>query len=205
MSELRRLIEEKVKHAGHVVVWVYAPGLIRDNRIEPAAMETLTGIRLALSEQAAPLQERIAQGPERWVGAAAGATYGVAAPFAPVIFAQDDRATTLGTLSDGRAGLVVREFEGWTSVYSSAPVLPHDLLRALAREAGVHFYAPAGDVVYANRSLLALSVNEGGARTVSLPRPADVYDLYDGREVGRQITSFTADMPPKSTKLWSIR
>ena len=204
-ADERRLIEEKVKRAGHLVVWAWAPGLIRDNRVDPAAMEALTGIRLALSEQAAPLQVRVAQGPERWVGAAAGATYGVAAPFAPLIFAQDDQATILGVLADGRAGLVVKDFQGWTSVYSSALVLPHGLLRALAQEAGMHFYAQAGDVVYANRSLLAVSVNEGGVRTVRLPRPADVYDLYEGREVGRRITTFTADIPSQATKLWRIR
>jgi len=64
---------------------------------------------------------------------------------------------------------------------------------------------PAGDVVYANRSLLAVSVNEGGPRTVTLPRPADVFDLYADREVGRGITTFVADIPPRATKLWRIR
>jgi hypothetical protein len=202
----RRLIEQKVKRGGHVVVWVWAPGLIRNDRIDVAAMEALTGIRLALGEQAAPLQVRVASGPKHWVRAAGGTTYGVERPFAPVVFAQDGQGTILGTLVEGGgASLVVKQFNGWTSVYSSAPVLPHDLLRALAQRAGAHLYAPAGDVVYANRSLLAVSVNEGGARTVHLPRRADVFDLYEGREIGRKVTRFTADIPPKATRLWRIR
>jgi hypothetical protein len=202
----RRLIDEKVKRAGQVAVWLWAPGLIHHDRIEPASMEALTGIKLVCRDEAAPFQVKIGPGPERWVGAAAGLTYGDSNAFAPLIYADDDEATVLGALvAGGQAGLVVKEFGDWTSVYSAAPVLPHDLLRALARQAGVHLYAPAGDVVYANRSLLAVSVNEGGPRTVTLPRPADVFDLYADREVGRGLTTFAADIPPKATKLWRIR
>ena len=100
-------------------------------------------------------------------------TYGANFDVAPVFFADDPRATVLGRLADGRAGLVRRDGGGWTTVYSSAPKLPAALLRELAAQAGVHCYLrkpQPHDVIYANRSLVALCVSEPGPRTVVLPR-----------------------------------
>ena len=201
----RRLIRERVARGGHVVVWLWAPGLIRGERLDPQGMEELTGIRLALRGQATAPRVAIAADQAAWAGEAAGTSYGLEAPFAPTIFAQDPGARVLGTLGTGEAGLVVKECPGWTSVYSSAPELPHGLLRALAARAGVHLYAPGGDVVYANHSLLALSVDQGGDRTLRLPRPADVWDLYEGRELGRQVTTFTVHLADQDTRLFRIK
>ena len=203
-EQQRRLIEQKVKRGGHLVVWLWAPGLVRHERLDPPAMQALTGIRLVLQPTAAPLQVKVG-GEAAWVGEAAGTSYGLAAAFAPTLFADDEAALTLGTLAGGQAGLVAKQLPGWTSVYSAAPVLPHTLLRALAQRAGVHLYAPAGDVVYANRSLLAVSVNQGGPRTLHLPGRADVFDLYQGQDVGQALSQFTVDIPPCGTRLFRLR
>jgi len=200
----RRLIRKKVCRAGKVAVWVWAPGLIRDERICEQAMADLTGLDLALDSQPGTFRVTVG-GPEAWVGEAAGMQYGLDASFAPLVWVRDAAATALGTLADGRCGLAAKDCGGWTSVYSSAPELPAALLRALAQRAGVHLYAPLGDVVYASRGLLAVSVNEAGRRTIRLPRPADVYDLYENREVGRNLTSFTADLPAAGTRLYRLQ
>jgi hypothetical protein len=204
-AEHRRQIAA-LQSDGRVLVWLYAPGLYRDGQLDEAAMEDLTGLRLRLDRTARPLQVQL-------VGvdpALDGTTYGTDLRVDPVVYVDDPAATVWGRLAEGnQAGLVVREFGDWTSVFSAAPALPSGLLRRLAKQARVHLYleptGPSADVVYANRSLLALCADAAGPRTVRLPGPSDVFDLFAGQEVGQGLTEFTVEMAEHETKLWRVR
>lgn len=94
------------------------------------------------------------------------------------------------------------KFEKWTSIYSAAAPLPRQVLRALCRDAGVHFYHESQeDTVYANRCFLTLAAGGSeGARTFHLPRKANVTDLASGKELCRDADAFTTDFRP-----WEVR
>jgi hypothetical protein len=159
-------------------------------------MLDLTGIRLRFSEEPAPLKVALADGGE----------YGTDQALAPVVWADEPQAEVLGTLAGSdRAGLVVKRLDGWTSVFSAAPVLPAELLRKFARDAGVHIYVDSDDTVYANQSLLALFVDQGGPRTIRLPERATVEDLFSGVTVAEGATEFRVDMVGEATRIWRIR
>ncbi|HID21786.1 MAG TPA: hypothetical protein EYP14_05225 [Planctomycetaceae bacterium] len=99
-----------------------------------------------------------------------------------------------------------KKMDVWTSVYASRPNLPADVLRSLARAAGVHIYNDAGDVIYANNILLAVHSAEGGERTFRLPQAAQVVELFSGRTVSEQPTKqFTDTLPAMSTYLYQLR
>ena len=121
------------------------------------------------------------------------------------MYADDPEAIALGTLADGRPGLVMREHGTWTAVYSSAPLLPASLLRRLAQRAGVHLYVDTEDVVWASRDLLAVSVHQSGPRTIRLPRTVDVSDLYDGSVIASGVDSFQADFADRSTRVFVLQ
>ncbi len=203
-AEQRAMIDRVVKCDGRLAVWIHAPGIYRDGRLAPEGMQALTGIRLRLDREEAPLRVAVSGADPLLAGLPAGLTYGPERPFGPVISADDPEATVLGTLTNGRPGLVVRRFEGWTSAYSSAPALPTALLRSLARAAGVHLYTEDDVVVYANRSLLAVNVNEGGPRTIRLPRPARVTELFSGKVLGEGLREFTTEIPATGTLLFHL-
>jgi len=192
----RRAIE-RLKGQGRVLVWLYAPGVFREGRLDPAAIEELCGVRVAMDKRPARLEVKSPWG-------TCGANFDVA----PVFFADDPRATVLGHLADGRAGLVRRDAGGWITVYSSAPKLPATLLRELASQAGVHCYLRSPqphDVIYANRSLVALCVSEPGPRTLVLPRACDVFDLFDGgKPLARAAREFTVILQQNQTKLFRL-
>jgi hypothetical protein len=195
-EQQRALIDQRVKRDGATALWLYAPGLVRGAKLDEQSMLDLTGIRLRFSEQPAPLKAALAE----------GSTYGTDQAFAPVVWADDPDAEVLGTLAGSdRAGLVVKRMDGWTSVFSAAPVLPAGLLRKLAREAGVHIYVDSDDTVYANQSLLALFVDQGGPRTIHLPEPATVEDLFTGKVVAEGTTEFQVDTPGETTRLWRLK
>jgi len=203
----RGIIEQRVKRDGAWALWLYAPGLLRENGLDEKGMQDLTGLRLRYAEEAAPLKVALSAGGNPLLrGLDAALTYGPDQPLGPVIYADDPSATVLGKLvGSDRAGLVVRRFPTWASVYSAAPVLPARLLRNLAAAAGAHIYVDSDDVVYANRSLLSLTVNAPGPRTVRLPRPATVEDLFTGETVGEKLSEFAIKMPGQSTRLWRTR
>jgi hypothetical protein len=196
-TDAQRRAIERLKSQRRTLVWVYAPGVYRDGRLDPTGMEALCGVRIAMHAQPARLEVRTAN-----------ETYGAGFDVAPVFSADDPRATVLGRLADGRAGLVRRDLGTWTTVYSSAPKLPATLLRELAAQAGVHGYLQRPephDVIYANRSLVALCVSEPGPRSVVLPRACDVFDLFDGSQpVARAAREFTVTMARNQTKLFRL-
>jgi hypothetical protein len=119
---------------------------------------------------------------------------------APRFYANDPQAQVLGTLAGvNKPGLAVKQQAGWTSVYSSAPILPAALLRNIARAAGCHIYSDAGDVVYANRRFVAIYAPAGGTRTVHLPLKARVTDALDGHEFAAAASEFPLHMEANGT------
>jgi hypothetical protein len=192
----RRAIE-RLKGQGRVLVWLYAPGVYRQGRLDLAGMEELTGVHIAMDPRPARLEVQTDSG-----------AYGANFDVAPVFFADDPRATVLGRLADGRAGLVRRDVGGWTTVYSAAPKLPATRLRELATLSGVHCYLrkpQPNDVIYANRSVLAVCVSEPGLRCVTLPRACDVFDLFEGAKLLATATrEFTVNFARNQTKLFRL-
>ena len=217
----RRAIDA-LKRDGHVLVFLGAPGLYRNGQLDEQGMQDLTGIRLRISNEPAALRVHLqaAQRPtdRTATGAAgpnnspltdfadlAGQTYGHDHQTAPIIYADDPLATVLGSLGNGKAGLVVRQYDNWTAVYSAAPLLPANLLRRLAQLAGVHLYIDTEDVVWASHDLVGVSVLEAGKRTIHLPRTARVSDLYEGTDLGPASSSFDAQFPARGTRVFVLR
>jgi len=129
----------------------------------------------------------------------------------PRFYSVDNVALTLGTLAGlDKPGLVVKPIGlvqpggGWTSIYSSAPILPAPLLRNIARIAGCHIYSDANDVVYANRNFLGIYAPGGGSRTVRLPRKMRVTDLLENRVLADGVTEFPLELAPNSTALLKL-
>jgi len=201
----RASIDRIVKCNGNVALWVYAPGFIRNGKVDIHGMKHLTGMDIDYKVEESQLKVAISGEPKVLEPVKDGFTYGTDMKIGPVFYAGAGSGEVVGKLVDnGSPGLVIKKFDNWTSVYSAAPCIPSVVLRGFAKMAGVHLYADLGDVVYANKSFLSLTVNDGGKRTIHLPYAVDVYDLFDDKLVGTQITEFSVDMPEKSTKLWRI-
>ena len=153
---------------GRTALWIYAPGYIRD-RPGLENMEDLTGIRFGLGEQPwGPLVHITDFDHPVTRDLPRDLSWGTNNKLAPIFHVDDPDARVLGEVvySQGncRPGFAVKEFPDWRSVYSAAPNLPAPVLRGIARSAGVHIYSDAGDVLYANRSLVGVHTLSGGRR-----------------------------------------
>jgi len=120
----------------------------------------------------------------------------------PRFWSDDPEALVLGKLAGlDKPGLVAKKQPGWTSVYSSAPILPAALLRNIARAAGCHIYSDANDVVYASRNFLCVYAPKGGTRLIRLPQKSRVVDLLENRVLADGTNEFELTMALNSTKL----
>lgn len=120
----------------------------------------------------------------------------------PRFYADDPGATVLGKLAGvDKPGLVVKKQAGWTSVYSSAPILPAALIRNIIRAAGGNIYSDAGDVVSADRNFLSIYAPNGGRRTVHLPQKSKVTDLLENRVISEGATEFPLSLDANASVL----
>lgn len=202
-AEDRRAVDA-LKRDGHVLAFFHAPGLQRDGRIDESAMRDFTGINLRLTNQPMALRVTLRPGHKLTEGLA-GTSYGMDHKTLPVCGADDPNATVLGTLADGRAGLVMKQNTGWTAIYSAAPLLPAPLLRRIAELGRVHFYTAPGDVVWATKDLLGVCVQHAGPRTIELPRSAMVTDLHSGTPLGKDLRKFQTDFGANATRVFVIQ
>ena len=200
-AEADRKAIDALKRDGHVLVFCWASGLYRNGQIDESAMADVTGIHLKMTKDPGALQVTL-NGQHQMTEGLQGVSYGVQQKVQPVIYADDPQAVLLGTLPDGKPGLVVKEHTDWTAVYSAAPLLPAALMRQIARRAGVHLYIDTDDVVWATRDLVGVSVKEPGTRTVRLPRKANIRDLYSGKPIGKAIDHFQAEFPDRATRVF---
>ena len=205
-DERRKTLSAELKKEGRTALWIYAPGYLKDD-MSVDYMEELTGIGFGKSEFPwgplmhitdfeHPITEDLSE----------ELFWGTNTPLGPIFHVDDPDARVLGEVvySEGRCdpGLAVKSFPRWNSVYVAAPNVPAPVLRGVAKYAGVHLYSEDGDVLYANRQLIAVHTIRGGERTLRLPGKVEVvYDLFDRRIVAKNTDTVEVELPKRSTSL----
>jgi len=201
----RKLIEELQNGNAESILWVYAPGLMTD-RVDIANCKRLTGIKLKIIEDKAPLfVELNEQGSTMFPSLCEGFRYGTQAKIGPVLAADDASALTLGTLYGfDEPGLVFKEINGVQTYYTASPKLSHEVIRAIAEKSGVHIYNNVDDGTYVNKSFISIHTVRGGERTLTFPRPVTLYDVYNDKLIAEKTSHVTIDMPVRTTSIFFI-
>jgi hypothetical protein len=210
----RTEIAHHIRREGKLALWVYAPGYIWEKGLSVDSMRELTGIDIDcyqpahmaegtpamvyVSEYDHPITERLSR----------NMTFGTTAPLGPVFYSKDPDATLLGRLwtshSPEHPGIVLKELDGWSSLFVAAPNLPPELLREIARFAGCHIYCETNDIIVANDRFLSVHSLDGGQKRFALPRRSDVWEAYSRRKVARDVDVFEDTVPKHGTKLYYL-
>ncbi|MHB9133135.1 MAG: beta-galactosidase [Armatimonadota bacterium] len=217
------LLREKVLRDGNVAVWQYAPGYITDQGFSTEAMQELTGMQFRVE----PIRWEHLTHVFNWQHALtrdlpSDCWYGTERRYGPAFIVDDPAATPLGwlMLSQGRheIGLAVKEMGrgargngggehgagDFASVFTESPLMPAELIRAVARYAGCHVYSEQNDVLYAGRGILAVHAAKPGPRHLRLPAASRVWDLYSGELVAEKATEFNAEFPEPMTRVFYL-
>ena len=220
-EEERRAIKSKVQRDGSTALWVYAPGFIGENGFSPENIYDLTGMRIAYKKvshfypsppHGAPLHVYLTNFDHPiTTGLPPNTVFGTDNSIGPYFYCIDPEAITLGNLLSPHCGVLpelpgfcVKEFDDWRSIFVGAPNIPSNVLRNIAKYAGVHIYSDDDDVVYANNNFLAIHTNHAGKRTIRLPRRCSVYDVFEDRLVAEDVGEFVDDLPQYTTALYFI-
>lgn len=220
-TETEREALHRVLREHHATgVWLYAAGLI-DKSIDLKNMEELTGIRIAADPVVGPVDLTITQS-DHPLTRKSGAGFRFEAnchtlnslqePWpkamrcSPVLYADDPQATMLGTLAaNNKPGYAVKTVNGWRSIYMSAAPAPAMAWREIARTAEVLILNEEPDVLYANRSWVALHTGAAGSRRVRLPfRAEGVYEVFTRKAISGPTNEFELEVEKWKTYLFYL-
>ena len=120
----------------------------------------------------------------------AGKKLGLAAPWGPKhpirpLFSVTASADeTLATYSDGTPAVAVRRSPKGIDVFVGVPQLTPELIRALAKLAGVHLFTEGKAAVWAAEGYISVQAHETGPLVLNTGRPGKVVDALDGKVLG---------------------
>lgn len=167
--------------AGATRVWCYAPGYLEPDRASIPAMRELTGfaLRPLLSERAVATPTSAG----RQLGL--GRSWGSDRVIVPLFAAADATdSEVIATYPSGEAGVAIRRGSSGTDVFVGVPEITSDLLRGVARQAGVRLWVDQDCHVYANGPYVILHAATDGAVTLHVGRDHAVLDYWTGQHIG---------------------
>lgn len=180
----RKALEE-LKADGRALIFVGYPGIVSGGKLDVESASRACGIRLKLSDTrgAARFSVRdydlvcMRETP-------AAVVFGSGVIVSPRLIVDDPDAKVIANWPDGRPAAAMKKHDAWTAYYFPVPPNNAWMFRAIFRDAGCHIYTHniCRDIVYANKSLLAIHSNHYG-QAVELPAPARVTDLFTGKVV----------------------
>ena len=227
----RETIKKKLKKDGAVAVFLHGSGFIDpDPDAEPhnsvLHMEDLTGISFALEDhyfdpnfrwngESHPISARLDKREifgnfdkrrhEMLAGRRIDA-YSKFPPYLyPMLYAKDEKATHLSYfLTSGFPAVSVKEMDGYTSVYYGSKSISSATLRELARFAGCHIYTESDEVIYPGRNFVTFHADRTGTKKIRFPRPVRVYEVYEEKCYGENVTEIEFEAYLGETKMFKV-
>jgi len=201
------LLRRKVMTGGKVAVWGPGSGISDGSVISPESARRLTGFdfnilnvnyarRVIVTNFDHPITRDLP----------ADTLYGSPTAYGPVLFPRGGTSLGMAWTKQGRAesGISVKDMGEWTSLFTTAALLPADLWRGIARFAKAHVYCDENDIVLADQSIVGLHSVKSGDKVIHLPRPAKVHDLVSGKVVGSNLTKIELAMTGPETRVFRL-
>ncbi len=168
-------------------VWCYAPGYVYPDRLDASGIREVTGF------EARPVSPATATVTPTQVGVAAGLTdgpeatsgWGPTEPIQPLFTVAATPQETWATYEDGSPAVVVRRTGDATDVFLGVPALTPELVRALAKVAGVHLFTEDSSAVWATDGYLSIQAHEAGPVLINTGTPDVVTDALSGKPLGK--------------------
>lgn len=203
-------INERVKKDGKTVIWVGFPGIYgAEGEMSAERVSSVTDITLAFAPSGTSYGVEVTAN-EGFAQGVKGYIYGKPSSVKvnPMLVVTDETATVLGKIYGTQlTGLAVKtvELEGggsYTSVYSSVGNVPAAFIRNVLKNYGVTPVGEeGGDAVYQNGNYIAIASLYGGTKTITLDKPTFVYDVFNGKVLGENVSTVTIEMEAGTTVL----
>jgi hypothetical protein len=164
-ENLTRLMQD----SGVTVVWYYAPGFVTPGSLDLDGMERLSGFRFQRMDEEGPMMIR---SEIHDAGMDIEKEFGVRKKHFPRFAVRDSDAQVLGRWVDNEeVAFAEKEHNGFRSVYLGTAPLPVNILRWLAKTAGVPLWSSRPDIISATEDVTCIVATSTGDRVLILPKP----------------------------------
>ncbi|HEY3331741.1 MAG TPA: hypothetical protein VGK19_17050 [Capsulimonadaceae bacterium] len=188
---------------GRTMLWTFAAGVLDEERFDVSIGADLIGMKLGCKMARRNIHVCVDDTGDMLTTGGPALDFGTEGSVGPVFFVDDASATPLGHLRDGgEVGFALREHSDWNSIYLSMTNFGPSLLRNVARYAGAHIWCDSDDVIYANQSIVVLHTAGAGTKTIRLPGPAVVTDLWTGERSPNPVDVIEASEEAYRTRAW---
>ena len=124
-----------------------------------------------------------------------------------MFYVNDRAAETLGKIyNSDLTGLAVKAVETedggyYMSIYSAVGNIPEELLRNILRICGVKLVESENDVVFRNSDYISVASPYGGVKTIEFNEKVDVYDVFKGEYIAKNVSKVEVTMKAGTTML----
>ena len=201
-------IGKYLKKDGKTIIWVGVPGIYgADGSMSVDYVSALTDITLAKAPSSNYGIKII--GNETYTKGLDGKLYGRinSTKVDPMLYVTDKSAETLGKIYNsnltGLAAKAVQTEDGgyYMSIYSAVGNIPEELLRNILRICGVKLVESENDVVFRNSDYVSVASPYGGKKTIEFDYKVDVYDVFKGEYIAKNVTTVEVEMEAGTTLL----
>lgn len=189
----RTKLRANTRHSTNV--WLYAPGYVESAKLNTEGISDTTGIRVQRMENL-PIEVQMANGQVfEWNNE----------PIVPGFCVDDRLAETLGSFKTGHQVAIASKKDRTARDIMCCPLLlPSNVLAQWAKEAGVHLYTGAGDVIAAGKGYVGMTARSAGMKTLSLPKPCVLQDVVSGESLPKA-KEHKLSMQLGESHLWRIK
>jgi len=200
-AEQRAGIDKYIKKNGKTVIWVGAPGIYGDDGSMSADyVSSLTGINLKIAPTSIYGISMIET--QTFTKGLGGKAYGnlSSTKVKPMLYVDDSAASKLGTIyNSSLTGLAVKAVESsdngyFFSIYSAVGDIPAGFIRNVLESYGAKLYDGGNNVIYKNSEYVSISSPYGGKHTLVFDRATDVYDVFKGEYIAKNVTSVEVEV-----------
>ena len=179
-AEMRQAISE-LRAAGASLLFVYAPGILKNGQFAPEGMEELTGLKLRVTEK---VFGYTLAADSKYNDDGMGRIFGGRMDNAKTFVTADEPEEYVfgrGLVNDYPQYVVKSRANGGFDAWIAQGVIPEFILRPLAKAAGCHLITEDGIPVYSNSRMLTIFDHEGGTRQIHAPWEDGILEeLYTG-------------------------
>ena len=214
--EQRKLIKYRLHKNNRTIVYIYAPGIInyKDSKLDYNSKYTsISGFKLKMDDALHDLRIKTNG---RIMGKFYRDIYGgfVATPDKPIKIRPETFRPRLSVIpgkgikvlgryaSDNAVGFASRKFPTHKAVFWGSTALNKEVLRKLARNAGVHLYIEGNAVIYASANFAVFHVPEAGKHRIKLARKAEIIvNMISGETLGRNTSAINHEFAKNDSLL----
>lgn len=203
-DEERRHIRQKLSRENATAVFMYGSGVINFDKniyFDAANIESLTGIKTTmLNENHSPkfrfcdidhpmtqmLDKREVYGHFKRKRMLHGASINPLqyweSCLSPVFVPDDSEAVVLARYAaTGIPAIVIKETDGFISIFCGAKYLTSDVWREIAKYSGCHIYCYSDDVTYVNKNYIVFHSSSKGIKRLEFSQKVSLYEVYENK------------------------